>query len=248
MVLTAARRAMRRTLPEPLRRSFAVLRRSVSDGLGGTTSALARRGAERPGADWPAAVRVVQPIRQSPLWEGKLANIALGCGLIDGIVIQPGQVLSFWALVGRPEAARGFAVGRGIRDDQPGGDIGGGLCQLSGLVYELGLRGGLEVVERHAHSRDLYEREEDRFTALGLDATVVWPWKDLRLRNGLAVPVALRLAVEGMELRGELRAAGPLAEVPLRIEREDAGELRLAKVWRGGQLVSGDSYVLHRGG
>jgi vancomycin resistance protein VanW len=36
--------------------------------------------------------------------------------------------------------------------------MGGGLCQLSGIVYEAGLRAGLDPAERHPHSRDLYAR------------------------------------------------------------------------------------------
>jgi vancomycin resistance protein VanW len=248
MVLIAARRALRRTVPESLRRTFALLRRSLGDGLDGMSGAIARHIAEPAGADWRAVARVVQPIRQSPLWEGKLANIALGCGLLDGLVIAPGRVLSFWALVGRPTATRGFAIGRGIRDDRPGGDLGGGLCQLSGLVYELGLRGGLEVVERHPHSRDLYENEKERFTPLGLDATLVWPWKDLRLRNGLTVPICLRVQVEKMTLRGTLLAPVAIKEAPLRIERSDRENERIVAVWRGNELVSRDRYAIHHPG
>jgi hypothetical protein len=117
-------------------------------------------------------LEVVQDIKPSAFFEGKLANIGLGAKRLDGVVVAPGEVLSFWKLVGRPSAAAGFEIGRSIRGGAAGADIGGGLCQLSGIAYEAGC-GGSEVVERHPHSRDLYA-EEDRFTPLGLDATVVW--------------------------------------------------------------------------
>ena len=64
---------------------------------------------------------VVQAIRPTGHFEGKLANIRLGAARLDGIVVAAGETLSFWALVGRPSAAAGFETGRSIR----GGLVGG---------------------------------------------------------------------------------------------------------------------------
>lgn len=189
-------------------------------------------------------VSIEQPIKQSPLWEGKLANLRRGVAVLDGVLIAPGELFSFWHWIGQPTGARGFAVGRTIRDDTATGDLGGGLCQLSGIVYELGLRGGLHIAERHPHSRDLYQSEGERFTPLGLDATVVWPWKDLRLENRLGVPVVLRLAVEGMELRAWLNAEGEVPEQSIRIDRTDHADHRSVLLFRSGDLVSSDRYAI----
>jgi vancomycin resistance protein VanW len=241
-MLTAGRKALRRVVPMPLRRVVAVLRRGLRDRLDGTHARLARTIA--PPWDQPSAVSIAQPIKRSPLWEGKLANLQRGAAMLDGVKIGPGEVFSFWHWLGRPSTARGFAVGRAIRDDVATGDPGGGLCQLSGIAYELGLRGGLTVVERHAHSRDLYEREEDRFTPLGLDATVVWPWKDLRLENWLGVAVVLRFAVEGMVLKASLQADGEIAEQGLELKRADFTDHRVVTVRRERRIVSCDRYAL----
>jgi vancomycin resistance protein VanW len=240
-MLTAWRKALRGWLPMPLRRTAARLRRWLVDRLDGSHARLAR--CLTPPWDVPAAVSIEQPIRQSPLWEGKLANLQRGAAMLDGVLIAPGELFSFWHWIGSPTAARGFAVGRAIRDDLATGDPGGGLCQLSGIAYELGLRAGLHIAERHPHSRDLYETEEDRFTPLGLDATVVWPWKDLRLENRLGVPVALRFAVEGMELRAWLQSEMDMTEQALRLERTDFVDRRVVRVLRGDALVSEDSYA-----
>jgi vancomycin resistance protein VanW len=85
---------------------------------------------------------------------------------------------------------------------------------LSGLLYHLALVGGLEIVERHAHSVDIY-REHERYTPLGADATVVWGFKDLRLRNPYPFAVAITCFLDGMRLVGQLRSpeAGPALEV-----------------------------------
>jgi vancomycin resistance protein VanW len=245
-VLNGARQALRRIVPEPIRALVALARRRVRDRASGEAQRFARSGPAAAFDGWHRIVKIEQEIKRSMLWEGKRTNIVLGCALLDRAVIQPGELLSLWHLLGRPEAARGFALGRSIRNDQPGGDIGGGLCQLSGLIYELGLRGGLEVLERHPHSQDLYVREEDRFTPLGLDATVVWPWKDLRLRNRLGVPVVLTLRVEDMRLIGELRTTEPIEPKEITIERHDQEDQRDVAVSRGDQVVSRDRYLLHR--
>lgn len=241
-MLTAWRKALRRWVPMPLRRAVAWLRRTGQDRLDGSHARLARTLA--PPWDSASVVVIEQAIKQSPLWEGKLVNLQRGAATLDGVKIAPGEVFSFWQWIGRPATARGFAVGRAIQADEATGDPGGGLCQLSGIAYELGLRGGLTVVERHAHSRDLYQTEEERFTPLGLDATVVWPWKDLRLENRLGGAVVLRFAVEEMVLRAWLQAETDLIAQQLTLERVDHADHRGVTVRRGGQLLSTDRYAI----
>ena len=241
-MLTAVRKTLRRWVPLPLRKGLARLHRAGRDWRDGTTARLALTRMQR--CDARSFVSIEQAIKQSPLWEGKLANLQRGAAMLDGVQIVPGEMFSFWHWIGQPTTARGFAVGRAIRADEATGDPGGGLCQLSGIAYELGLRGGLTIVERHAHSRDLYQSEDERFTPLGLDATVVWPWKDLRLENNLDVPVVLRLAVEGMVLKAWLQADGELSPQELSLERSDHGDYRQVAVRREGGLVSTDRYAI----
>jgi len=60
-------------------------------------------------------------------------------------------------------------------------DYGGGLCQLSGIIYHAVLEAGLEILERHPHSLDIYTATT-RYTPLGSDAAVVYGHKDLRFK------------------------------------------------------------------
>ena len=161
------------------------------------------------------------PIRKSDRWEGKLHNLKLAATRIDGVVIEPGRLFSFWALVGKPEVSNGFTVGRSIRSDQITADVGGGLCQLSGLIYELALKGGLQIAERFPHTQDLYT-EETRFTPLGMDATVVWGHKDLRFRNVTSRPLFFAFDVSSDWIEGCIRAPAPLSIMKIMIERTDA--------------------------
>ena len=243
------RGAIRSASPAGLRVAVALGRRAWRDSrLAGARVRLASGLPSEAAADFPCAVlEVVQDIKQSAFFEGKLANIALGAKRLDRVVVAPGEVLSFWKLVGRPSAAAGFEIGRSIRGGAAGADIGGGLCQLSGIAYEAGLRAGLKPVERHPHSRDLYA-EEDRFTPLGLDATVVWPYKDLRLANPLPVPVQFRFAVHGMSVSASVHAPAPVDRAMLELERLDRDGWREVRVLRGvaggeAELVSHDIYA-----
>ncbi len=241
-MITALRRLVRAHAPEAPRLAVAQVRRIARDRLTGDAQRLVRR-ANTTSESQCRVVDIAQPIRTTAFAEGKLANIRLGASLLDGVTIAPGAIFSFWALVGRPSARAGFAVGRSIRAGLVAGEIGGGLCQVSGIVYELLLRAGLDPLERHAHSRDLYT-EEDRFTPLGLDATVVWPYRDVRFANALGVPVTLRFAVEGMELRASLHAPVAIAAMDLAIERVDHPDRREVRVTRNGVPVSRDRYAL----
>jgi len=235
-------------VPYALRVAVARARRAWEDkDLRGSRPRFARRpDAPATGFDHEV-VEVVQKIKGTAYVEGKMANIALGASLLDGAVVAPGEVLSFWALVGCPSAANGFSIGRSIRADMVAGEIGGGLCQVSGIAYEVGLRAGLTVVERFPHSRDLYA-EDERFTPLGLDATVVWPYRDLRLRNPHPVPVRFGFVVEDRVLTASVHAALPLPPVAIEIERTDQEGLRHVRVRRqtgGGapELISDDVYA-----
>ena len=241
-MITALRRFARHSLPEGPRLALARMRRGARDRLSGDTGRMARR---VEGAATPLfrVVEIVQPIRQTVFAEGKRENIRLGAARLDGVVIAPGEIFSFWSLVGEPSASAGFAVGRSIRGGEVAGELGGGLCQVSGIAYELLLRGGLDPVERHPHSRDLYD-EEERFTSLGLDATVVWPYRDLRLANRGDVPLTARFAVEDAALRATLHAPAALASADIAIERIDHPGHRDVSVSRGGVPVSRDRYAL----
>jgi vancomycin resistance protein VanW len=249
-MLLGLRRAWRRRLPTALQLAIARRRRQMTDRLTGMTRRMAKP-AYLDGRDsFLEVISIVQPIRRTEHWEGKLENLRLGAERLNWILVSPGRVLSFWAVIGAPVEANGFRVGRSIRNDAVTADVGGGLCQLSGLLYELGLRAGMRIIERHAHTRDLYT-DETRFTPLGLDATVVWGHKDLRLCNGYDHLVAFSFEVDDRNIRGRLFAAAPVTPVELRIENHGCPKTngRLVSVFRsfpeGDERASFDCYSPH---
>ena len=105
---------------------------------------------------------------------------------------------------------------------------------------------GLEIHERAAHTQDLYT-DETRFTALGLDATVVWGHKDVRLRNTTGQSLAFNFEVTTELICSRLWSQQPIdiAEVSIVGEEREGGRQRVS-VFReiGGErtLVSSDFY------
>lgn len=171
-------------------------------------------------------VSLVQPIMPGATLANKLSNIRLSSQKMDRLCLEPGQILSFWAIVGRPSLQRGFRFSRNIVGGQVSEAVGGGLCQVSGILYHLSLLAGLDIVERHPHSLDIY-REEERFSPLGADATVVYGYKDLRIQNCHDFPVAFSVEVQDEQLRATLLSPQPLREQNIEFRRDaDTGSAR----------------------
>ncbi len=131
---------------------------------------------------WP-----IREISERALVLGKIENLRVARLAFDGIELSRGEVLSFWAQLGRPSRSRGFVIGRELREGCLIPSIGGGLCQLSNALYDAALTAGFEVVERSAHSQII----PGSAAARDRDATVFWNYVDLRLR----APCDLRLEV-----------------------------------------------------
>lgn len=187
---------------------------------------------------------VTQPLKQAPYSENKRHNLLLGIQRVETLTVLPGQVFSFWQAIGEPSERRGFQAGRAIVNDQLQPVVGGGLCQLSGLIYILGLQAGLKVLERHAHSQDIYT-DETRFTPLGSDATVVYGYKDLRLENSLNVPVQFRFVVEPEAITAIISAPGHLNcyQLDYRVVQTKSGQKRVTTIRKSGVVETSEEAI-----
>lgn len=98
--------------------------------------------------------------------EGRLTNIRLAAGQINGAVIPPGASFSFNQTVGERTAAKGYQKAIVFKDKEELMGLGGGICQLSSTLYLAALQGGLEVTERHAHQLPVHYVEQDQDAAI----------------------------------------------------------------------------------
>lgn len=116
---------------------------------------------------------------ERPLLLGKIENLRLACLELHHRVLFPGQIFSFWRQIGPPTKSRGFRVGREVREGCVIPTRGGGLCQLSGSLFEAIVPAGCEVLERHTHTALPADVPANPLR----DATVYWNYVDLRFRT-----------------------------------------------------------------
>ncbi|WP_150271673.1 VanW family protein [Paenibacillus tepidiphilus] len=137
----------------------------------------------------------------------KIVNLRLAIAKLDGLLIRPGETFSYWRSIGKPTKRKGYLEGMvlyygGFR---PG--TGGGLCQLSNLIYWMALHTPLTVTERHRHSYDVFP-DEQRTQPFGSGATCAYNYLDLQLYNPTDYTYQLRLNLDDTHLHGEWRCDG----------------------------------------
>jgi vancomycin resistance protein VanW len=167
----------------------------------------------------------------------KTQNLRLGSAHLNGLLIMPGEVFSFTRTIGPSSRRRGYLPALEFRDGQTVTAVGGGLCQLANLIVLLGIEAGMEILERHRHSLDLFP-DADRTAPFGCGATVFYNHVDLRLRNTLDFPLLLEAAVEPPVCRAAIRGAKPMPFLCRMIETDHefvkvSGIIRRRnKLWR----------------
>ncbi len=140
-----------------------------------------------------------QNIRKGDFHENKIHNLKIVCEKVNNLVIHPQEVFSFWKTVGKPSKQNNFKEGRNLIKNSISQDFGGGICQFSSILYFSALQSGLEILERHPHSIDIY-KEDERFAPLGSDSTVVFGYKDLQIKNNFSFPVQFKCRVHENQL------------------------------------------------
>lgn len=140
------------------------------------------------------------------LQENKVANLKLAVPRLDGVVLLPGETLSYWKRIGRPTAAKGYREGMVLHGGSFAPGVGGGLCQLSNLIYWMTIHTPLTVTERYRHSYDVFP-DSNRTQPFGSGATCVYNYRDLMIRNDTDEPYRLHLWVEEEYLCGEWQCA-----------------------------------------
>ena len=172
-------------------------------------------------------------LRNVDMWlqENKVTNLRLATETINGIIIRPGESFSFWRLIGKPTEAKGFRKGMVLSNGTFIPGVGGGLCQLSNLIYWMALHTPLTVTERWRHTHDVFP-DTDRTQPFGSGATVVYNYIDLQIKNDTSQDYQLLVSVGNFELDGELRCDQPCSR---RYEVYESDHL-IAQEWWGGYM------------
>lgn len=119
-----------------------------------------------------------------------LFNMSRALQSFNGLVVQPGQTISFFGVAGPCGRAQGYVAGGVVG----GVGYGGGICQASTTLYGATLRAGLTIVERRNHS------VASTYVPLGQDAMVNYGTSDFKFRNDYNFPVTLKTWTSGRDI------------------------------------------------
>jgi len=133
--------------------------------------------------------------------ENSIHNVKLAAAAFSGMVINPGQVVSFNETVGERSYERGYKDAPVILADMSFAEApGGGVCQTATTLYNAVLLAGLEVIEsaRHPFPTSYVDK--------GLDAAVNMPspYIDLKFKNNKKYPVYIHTYCDDNQIYFEI--------------------------------------------
>lgn len=233
---------LRQLIPRPLKLRRKLAQRARADLKNGLTPTFAQISH---GLTFPHSMSIEQPILNATTEQSrvnKIHNIKLAARSIEQIELKSGEVFSFWRAVGCPAKKQGFRKGINIIEGKVVEDYGGGLCQLSSIIYHTALIAGLTVVERSNHSVDLYQHQE-RYTPLGSDSAVFYGYKDLRLRNDHPCPIRFRFEVLDKTITCFITSLEKMTRhlIEFEIDHEDKDYVRVMTK-QGNDIVAHSNY------
>jgi hypothetical protein len=156
---------------------------------------------------------IEESVAERGLQQGKVENLRRALSRLNGTAIPADGLFSFWQQIGKATRRRGYVLGRQLRDGCLYPAVGGGLCQLSNALYDISLRTGCEIVERHPHTHIV-----PGSSAQGRDATVAWNYIDLRFRPAQPLLIEARLTQSELivRLRSQIPPVPNAADAPSR--------------------------------
>jgi len=124
----------------------------------------------------------------------RINNITLATKSINGILLMPGDIFSFNKIVGERTAARGYQEAGVVIGSKVESGLGGGICQVSGTLYNALLLANIKATERTHHTIP------SSYVPKGCDATVDYGNIDYKFKNTLPYPIYIEGHVQNKNL------------------------------------------------
>jgi|AntAceMinimDraft_13_1070369.scaffolds.fasta_scaffold02712_3 vancomycin resistance protein YoaR len=115
----------------------------------------------------------------------RVENIHLVADKLDGVIINPGEVLSLNKFLGERKSEDGFKSAGAIFEGELVDSVGGGISQFITTLHNAVFWGGYEIISHKAHS--IYF---PRYP-VGVEATINWPYLDYVFKNNTIFGVML---------------------------------------------------------
>lgn len=148
---------------------------------------------------------ILRPLKDVDMYlqHNKKRNLELAIERINNTILKPGEIFSFWKLVGKPTSKKGYLEGLILNQGKIDRGIGGGLCQLGNLLFWIFAHSPIDIIERHRHSFDVFP-DIDRTIPFGAGATLSYNYIDLQCKNNTDFSFQIKLWIEQGYLKGEL--------------------------------------------
>ncbi|WP_066319508.1 VanW family protein [Bacillus sp. FJAT-29814] len=186
------------------------IRRYIEWYTDGKTYAKERRGAKLKYLAFTHKTPLLRQLKDVDMWlqHNKVKNLAIAAKCINGIVLKPGETFSYWRLIGSTSKNKGYVDGMILHYGKVTTGVGGGLCQLSNLIYWMTLHTPLTVTERYRHSYDVFP-DSKRDQPFGSGATCAFNYLDLQIKNETNNTYQLIVYLTDTHLVGEWRVDVP---------------------------------------
>lgn len=190
-----------------------------------------RSPARMPNVIFQHATPLMRQLRNVDMWlqSNKVINLSIAAKKLDGLILKPGETFSYWRTIGKPTKRKGYVDGMVLYYGSYKTGVGGGLCQMSNLIYWMTLHTPLTVTERHRHSYDVFP-DAGRTQPFGSGATCAYNYLDLQIHNSTEVPFQLSIRLTEDHLVGEWLCTEP---TKFRYEVYEKEHLMASKPWGG---------------
>lgn len=184
---------------------------------------------------WESGIVISYFTAPYPSNSGSEYNAKKAADYLNGAVIPKHSSFSYNKRIGERTKERGFVEAPVILRNKMVPGLGGGICEISSMLYNLCLQSGLPVTERSPHSLQV------PYVPGGLDAAVSWGSIDFCFENPYDVPVVLLAGYDDKEKMFLVAAVAPNGAKLLGGTRyvpvsEKIGELTYearVEVWQG---------------
>lgn len=137
--------------------------------------------------------------------ENKVFNLKLAAKTLNNLIIRPGETFSFWKSVRYADRDTPYKDGLVVANGKLQASPGGGLCQMSNLLFWLFLHTPLTITERHGHMvKDFPDPPSD--APIGIDAAISEGWLDLKVRNNTDCTFQIVISFDENNIHGSILA------------------------------------------
>ena len=133
-----------------------------------------------------------------PYNPSRTANLVTASNTINGTLLKPGETFSLNGILGERTEAKGYREGYVIESGRLVKGVGGGISQVSTVVYNLAWFAGATLVEHTPHTFYISRYPEGR------EATVYWPTVDNKFTNSTPHGMLIQTWVADSQVHGRV--------------------------------------------